>query len=243
MPICVEVWLSRIIACEFYNLGDTAFKNFRSPPKRTLQQNRHFSTCLAKLMMSVDRARRQMDRSSGHQRSTQADDRETTRPLRSVHQATPPACAAVPPISWPLQRHDITALIFTVCAMAMFWPYRQLILLVVCYYLGLLVLAVQKSSDGGVVYLWVMRCSAWPTPAVVICHSNRRGAGSQDSRLCNGCAMECGVGFRQLRTCRRVREHVPSPDSCSAPNESLFRSRSRAVKYMAKMSMPCRCND
>ena len=25
------------------------------------------------------------------------------------------------------------------------------------------------------------------------------------SRLTNGCALECGVGFRQLRTCRRTR--------------------------------------
>ena len=44
---------------------------------------------------------------------------------------------ATPPIRWPLQRHDITALIFTVCAMAVFCPYRQLILLVIgVYYLG-----------------------------------------------------------------------------------------------------------
>ena len=25
------------------------------------------------------------------------------------------------------------------------------------------------------------------------------------SRLSNGCALECGVGLRQLRTCRRTR--------------------------------------
>ena len=32
------------------------------------------------------------------------------------------------------------------------------------------------------------------------------------SRLTNGCALECGVGFRQLRTCRRTRpgSYVPA---------------------------------
>jgi len=29
------------------------------------------------------------------------------------------------------------------------------------------------------------------------------------SRLTNGCALECGVGFRQLRTCRRTRPGQP----------------------------------
>jgi hypothetical protein len=54
--------------------------------------------------------------------------------------ATPPPPAilprrhAVPPISWPLQRHDITALILTVCAMALAWLYHKIILLVVAVY-------------------------------------------------------------------------------------------------------------
>ena len=33
------------------------------------------------------------------------------------------------------------------------------------------------------------------------CQRQRAG----HSRLTNGCALECGVGFRQLRTCRRTR--------------------------------------
>jgi len=32
-----------------------------------------------------------------------------------------------------------------------------------------------------------------------------RNAAARFSRLTNGCALECGVGFRQLRTCRRTR--------------------------------------
>lgn len=38
---------------------------------------------------------------------------------------------AVPPVSWPLQRHDWQALIFTVCITAIFWQWRHLILLIV----------------------------------------------------------------------------------------------------------------
>jgi len=32
-----------------------------------------------------------------------------------------PKRRAVPPVSWPL-RHDVQALIFTVCLTALFWP-------------------------------------------------------------------------------------------------------------------------
>ena len=35
--------------------------------------------------------------------------------------------------------------------------------------------------------------------------ARRSGAKARFSRLTNGCALECGVGFRQLRTCRRTR--------------------------------------
>src|SRR6478609_1938732 len=33
----------------------------------------------------------------------------------------------------------------------------------------------------------------------------RRNSAARFSRLTNGCALECGVGFRLLRTCRRTR--------------------------------------
>jgi hypothetical protein len=40
-----------------------------------------------------------------------------------------PKRRAVPPVSWPLQRHDWQALIFTVCITAIFLQWRHLILL------------------------------------------------------------------------------------------------------------------
>jgi bifunctional non-homologous end joining protein LigD len=47
--------------------------------------------------------------------------------------------------------------------------------------------------------------------------------------VCRGCASECGVGFRQLRTCRRARPGqlcVPQPHSYAAAN-SIIRSPHR----------------
>jgi hypothetical protein len=52
-----------------------------------------------------------------------------------------------------------------------------------------------------------------------------RGAwrASRFSRLTNGCALECGVGFRQLRTCRRTRRGSHGPDR-------LVRTAHRAIR-------------
>ena len=43
------------------------------------------------------------------------------RPLRCRPHAVFPIRRAVPPVSWPLQRHDWQALIFTICVTAIFW--------------------------------------------------------------------------------------------------------------------------
>ena len=52
------------------------------------------------------------------------------------HAAIFPKRRAVPPVSWPLQRHDWWALIAAVCFAAVFWNYRHVILPVLgCYFL------------------------------------------------------------------------------------------------------------
>jgi hypothetical protein len=64
-----------------------------------------------------------------------------TRPVRAPPPAALPPHAifpirrAVPPVSWPLQRHDWLALIFTVCFAALFWNLRHVVILVVIVYL------------------------------------------------------------------------------------------------------------
>jgi hypothetical protein len=57
-----------------------------------------------------------------------------------------PKRRAVPPVSWPLQRHDWQALIFTVCITAIFWQWRHLILLIVIAVLQ----AVEMPPQAGV---------------------------------------------------------------------------------------------
>ena len=49
----------------------------------------------------------------------------------------PGTWAVPPPSSWPPKNFDVMALVFTTCLMAVFWPYRHVILLAVgIYYLG-----------------------------------------------------------------------------------------------------------
>src|SRR5258705_7739567 len=43
------------------------------------------------------------------------------------------------------------------------------------------------------------------TPSSFAASGSRALGYARFSRLTNGCALECGVGFRQLRTCRRTR--------------------------------------
>jgi hypothetical protein len=40
----------------------------------------------------------------------------------------------VPPFSWPLQRHDIAALLFTMAIAGAAWPYRHVIFLICAVY-------------------------------------------------------------------------------------------------------------
>lgn len=71
--------------------------------------------------------------------------------VRNEPPAVFPKRRAVPPLRWPLQRHDILALILTACACAIAWPYHKLILLVV-----------------GVAYLlraWLWLCRTYPLVA------------------------------------------------------------------------------
>ena len=59
-------------------------------------------------------------------------------PMPPMPPAVFPAHRAVPPpSSWPPKNFDVMALVFTTCLMAVFWPYRHVILLAVgIYYLG-----------------------------------------------------------------------------------------------------------
>jgi hypothetical protein len=56
-----------------------------------------------------------------------------TRSRNSKVQQPPPAIFprrhALPPFSWPPQRHDMLALILTICACTLAWPFHKVILL------------------------------------------------------------------------------------------------------------------
>ena len=60
-----------------------------------------------------------------------------------------------------------------------------------------------------------------PPPGAVICSASVPTK-ARFSRLTNGCALECRVSFRQLRTCRRTR-----PGQLWAKTRLLQRSRSK----------------
>jgi hypothetical protein len=51
-------------------------------------------------------------------------------------------------VSWPLQRHDWQALIFTVCITAIFWQWRHLILLIVIAVLQAVKMPPQVCRQG-----------------------------------------------------------------------------------------------